>query len=184
MSNSTRLAKKSIVILATDGFEQSELFEPKEKLENMGANVTVVSINGNTSIKGWDQNEWVKKCPVDAQVEDVNVDDFDALVLPGGQMNPDLLRNNSTAVQFVRDAASSDNIKSIAAICHAPWMLIEADLVAGKNIASFPSIKKDVENAGASWVNRAVVRDGKLITSRNPDDIPYFVNEIADLVAG
>jgi len=180
MSTTSNLHSKKIAFVATDGFEQSELFEPKEKLEAMGAVVEILSIDGNSSIKGWSENNWGKSIAVDKQVEDADVGDYHGVVLPGGQINPDILRNNTNAVEFVKAAHSADNISVIAAICHGPWMLIEADLVREKQIASYPSIRTDVINAGANWNDKPVMIDGKLVTSRNPDDIPLFVEKIAE----
>lgn len=179
MTNSINLTGKNIAIVSTDGFEQSELLKPKELLELMGANIHVISIDGNTSIIGWDQNDWGKSVKVDKQIEDAYLSDYDAVVLPGGQINPDVLRTNQTVVEFIKLAGEAENIKVLAAICHAPWLLIEADLVDGKEITSYPSIKTDLKNAGAHWLDESVVCDGKLVTSRNPDDIPDFVEKIA-----
>ena len=180
-----QLQNKKVAFISSDGFEQSELLEPKQKLEEMGAEIEILSINGNTEITGWNENNWDKKVKVDKQIDDANVADYDAVVIPGGQINPDLLRNNTKVVEFVKEAFEADNIAAIAAICHGPWVLIEANIVNGKQIASFPSIKTDVLNAGAYWNDMAAVVDGKLITSRNPDDIPMFVEKISEkLVSG
>ena len=163
---------KRVMILATNGFEQSELMKPKENLENAGVETVVVSLESG-SIKGWDQKDWGKSVKVDKTVDDIDeIDDFDALLLPGGQMNPDILRMNEDAVGIVRDFAEAG--KPIAAICHAPWMLVEADLVNGRTVTSWPSVRTDLENAGAIVVDQEVAKDGNLITSRNPDDIPAF----------
>lgn len=160
-----------VMILATDGFEQSELIKPKAALEKAGIETTVVSLKAG-EIKGWDKDDWGDSVKVDALVGDVSTDDFDALLLPGGQINPDKLRMDDGAVQIVKDFADAG--KPIAAICHGPWLLVEADIVDGKTVTSWPSIRTDLMNAGADVVDREVVTDGNLITSRNPDDIPAF----------
>lgn len=160
-----------VLILATDGFEQSELMKPRENLEKSGIETTIASIEDG-EIRGWDQKDWGDSVAVDITVEEVGVGDYDALLLPGGQINPDVLRTNERAVAIVRgfDAAG----KPVAAICHAPWLLAEAGIVDGKTVTSWPSIRTDLENAGANVVDREVVTDGNLITSRCPDDIPAF----------
>ncbi len=160
-----------VAILATDGFEQSELFEPKKALEDAGADVSVVSPKEG-QIKGWNHTDWGHKQKVDGTLEEVAADQFDALVLPGGVMNPDRLRMNPQAVQFVRSIWQAG--KPIAAICHGPWTLIEAGVVPGRQMTSWPSLQTDLRNAGANWVDQSVVRDGQLVTSRKPDDIPDF----------
>ena len=178
MSNSTLLKNKTLAIIATDGFEQSELLAPKHELEARGAKTHVISINGNQTIRAWDQKEWGKIVSVDKQIEDANLADYDGIVLPGGQMNPDILRTNENVVDFIKSAAEQDNIKVIAAICHGPWLLVEAGLVNSKKVTSYPSIRTDLKNAGADWQDKTVVTDGKLVTSRNPDDIPNFIDAI------
>ncbi len=160
-----------VMILATDGFEQSELEKPKASLEKAGIETTVVSIDSG-AIKGWDQDDWGDSVTVDKTLSEVSADDFDALMLPGGQINPDKLRMNEDAVQIVKDFADAG--KPIAAICHGPWLLVEADIVDGKTVTSWPSIRTDLMNAGADVVDREVVTDGNLITSRKPEDIPAF----------
>ena len=160
-----------VMILATDGFEQSELVKPKASLERAGIETVVVSLKAG-EIKGWDQNDWGDSVNVDMTLDEANADDFDALLLPGGQMNPDTLRMNDDAVQMVKDF--DDAGKPIAAICHGPWLLAEADILDGKTVTSWPSIRTDLMNAGADVVDRAVVQDGNFITSRKPDDIPAF----------
>lgn len=160
-----------VAILATDGFEQSELFEPKKALEEAGATVQVVSLEAG-EIKGWNHKNWGASLEVDLTVDEANADDFDALQLPGGVINPDKLRMNEQAVNFVR--AFFDAGKPIAAICHAPWTLVEANVVKGKTLTSWRSLKTDLENAGAKWVDEEVVNDNGLVTSRKPDDIPAF----------
>jgi protease I len=174
------LQGKRVAILATDGFEQVELTEPKKSLEDAGAKVTVLSLKPG-EIKGWDKTEWGKKVKVDGVVKDAKPDQFDALVLPGGQMNPDVLRMDSGAVTFVRTFVASG--KPVAAICHGPWTLIEADVVRGKTMTSWPSVRTDLKNAGAHWVDEPVIVDGNLITSRKPEDIPAFSQAIVEALA-
>lgn len=160
-----------VLILSADGFEQSELMKPKANLEDAGFETTVASLEKG-EIKGWDEDDWGKSVSVDITLDEVDVEDYAALLIPGGQINPDLLRVNSNAVDIVRKF--NDRGKPIAAICHAPWMLIEAQLVEGKTLTCYKSIRTDLKNAGASVVDKEVAEDGNLITSRNPDDIPAF----------
>lgn len=176
-----KLEGKKIAILATDGFEQSELFEPKKALENAGAKVSIVSLKSG-KIKGWDENDWGDTIGVDLTVDDANAQDFDALQLPGGVMNPDKLRMNDKAVSFVKDFFEAG--KPVAAICHAAWTLIEADVVKGKTVTSWSSLRTDLENAGAKWVDKEVVVDNGLVTSRNPDDLPAFNEKMIAEFAG
>ena len=165
------LQGKKVAILATDGFEQVELTKPKQALEEAGATVHVVSPKSG-QIKGWDETDWGQSVEVDVTLDQAKADTYDALVLPGGQINPDKLRIEEAAVAFVKDFGQQH--KPIAAICHGPWTLIEAELVQGKKMTSFPSIKTDLKNAGAEWVDQEVVIDQGIITSRKPDDIPAF----------
>jgi len=160
-----------VAILATDGFEQSELFKPKQALEEAGAQVSVVSPKSG-EIKGWNEKDWGDTIKVDLTLDEANAADFDALELPGGVMNPDHLRVNEKAVNFVKSFFEAG--KPVAAICHAPWTLINAEVVKGREMTSYHTIRKDLENAGAKWVDREVVVDNGLVTSRNPDDIPAF----------
>ena len=162
---------KRILIIATDGFEQSELMDPKAALEAAGFE-TVVASPKSGEIKGWHEANWGQSVPVDAALDDVSEGDFDALLLPGGQMNPDILRMDERVIDLVEDF--NDAGKPIAAICHAPWLLIEADIVNGKTVTSWPSVQSDLRNAGANVVDQEVAIDGNLITSRKPDDIPAF----------
>lgn len=166
-----KLSGCRVAILATDGFEQSELFEPKNALLEAGADVKVVSPKDG-EIKGWKHSDWGDKCKVDLSLEDAQADDFDALMLPGGVMNPDKLRMNEKAVEFIRGFTMKG--KPIAAICHGPWPLIDAGYVTGKRMTSWPSLRTDLDNAGANWVDQEVVVDHGLVTSRKPDDIPAF----------
>ena len=183
MGNNQNLKGKKIAILATNGFEQSELVQPRDELIKQGAHVDILSIDDQTTITAWDEDNWGDKVDVDAQVSSVASSDYDALILPGGQINPDVLRTNDSAVSFIKSAYTEQNIKAIGAICHGPWLLAEADLAEDKQLTSFPSIKTDLLNAGAHWKDEEVVQDGKLVTSRNPNDIPAFVEAIAKLVA-
>ena len=171
---------KRVMILATDGFEQSELMKPKANLENAGFETTVVSLEKG-EIKGWDQKDWGESVTVDKTVDEIaDCSDYDALLLPGGQMNPDILRMNERAVAIVREFDMAG--KPIAAICHAPWLLAEADLVKGKTVTSWPSIRTDLKNAGANVVDKEAAVDGNLITSRNPDDIPAFSKALIEML--
>jgi protease I len=172
------LQDKTIAILVTDGFEQSELLEPKKALDQAGATTKVVSPSQG-KVKGWNHKEWGQEVPVDVPLNSARPDDFDALLLPGGVMNPDHLRMNPQAVEFVK--SFTDAGKPVAAICHGPWTLIEAGAVQGHTMTSWPSLKTDLKNAGANWVDKEVVRDGKLVTSRKPDDIPAFNREMIQL---
>ncbi|HJP84379.1 MAG TPA: type 1 glutamine amidotransferase domain-containing protein [Gemmatimonadaceae bacterium] len=162
---------KRVAILATDGVERVELLEPRKALDAAGARTTVISPKDG-SIKGWEHDHWGQDIKVDQSLDNAHADDFDALMLPGGVMNPDRLRQNQKAVDFVR--SFFDAGKPVAAICHAPWMLIEANAVDGRSVTSWPSLRTDLENAGAEWVDREVVTDNGLVTSRKPDDIPAF----------
>jgi protease I len=174
------LQGKKIAILATDGFEQSELTEPRQALQEAGAETQVVSPKQG-KIKGWNHKDWGDEVAVDLALKSANPAEFDALLLPGGVMNPDQLRMNSDAVQFVRNFFEAG--KPIAAICHGPWMLVEADIVRGRTVTSWPSLKTDIRNAGGSWVDKEVVKDQQLVTSRKPDDIPAFNREMIALFA-
>jgi len=172
------LQGKKVAILATDGFEQSELLEPRKALDEAGATTQVVSPTGK-KIKGWDQKDWGKEVSVDVPLDSAHAEEFDALLLPGGVMNPDQLRMNPTAVQFVKQF--TDAGKPVAAICHGPWTLVEAGAVRGRTMTSWPSLKTDLNNAGASWVDKEVVNDQGVVTSRRPDDIPAFNREMIRL---
>jgi protease I len=168
-----------IAILATDGFEQSELVQPLEKLKAAGAAVDVISIKSG-EIKGWDESDWGDSVKVDKLVGDVSVNDYDALVLPGGQINPDKLRADETAVKFVHDFYNTK--KTLAAICHGPWLLVEAGVIKDRDVTSYKSIKTDIVNAGGRWHDEEVVTDQALITSRNPNDLPAFIAKIIEEV--
>jgi protease I len=166
-----KLKNKNIAILATDGFEESELFEPKKALEDAGAKVNIVSLKKG-DIKAWKKNDWGKSIHVDMLAGGSSSVEFDALMIPGGVMNPDKLRNDKAAVEFVKSFVREG--KPIASICHGPQVLIETGLTKGKKMTSWSSLKTDLINSGANWVDEEVVVDGKLVTSRSPEDIPAF----------
>lgn len=180
-SSTSRLKGRRVAVLATDGFEHSELTEPKRLLEEAGATVSVISPGEGAHIKGWSGGDWADSVAVDMPLGQASVADFDALLLPGGVINPDALRLNLQAIDFVR--AFGDAGKTVAAICHGPWTLIDADLVNGRKVTSWPSLRSDLENAGALWRDSEVVSDGLLITSRNPDDIPAFTSTLIEKLA-
>jgi protease I len=166
-----------ILILATDGYERSELRVPLDQLTKRGASVKIASIEQGP-IKSWDKTDWGDTVDVDLQASDVDIADFDALVLPGGQINPDKLRIDEHAVRVVREFVKSGKI--VAAICHAPWLLIEVDALRGRDATSYWSIKTDVTNAGGNWKDEKVVSDSGIITSRSPDDLDAFVGKIVE----
>ena len=173
------ISDKRIMILAANGFEQSELMVPKQTLEDAGAKVDIVSLKVG-EIRGWKDGDWSESIDVDRTIDAVTVDEYDALVIPGGQMNPDFLRADEDAVAFVREFF--DSKKPVAAICHAPWVLVEAGIAKGRTMTSYHSMATDVKNAGAKWVDKTVVVDEGLITSRNPDDLEAFCAKIIEEV--
>ena len=175
-----KLEGKTVAILATDGFEQSELMEPKKALEEAGAKTEVVSLESGT-IRGWMLKNWGQDVAVDVTIKTARPEQYDALVLPGGMMNPDRLRLEPRAVDFVR--AFFDGEKPIAAICHGPWMLVEAGTLQGTRLTSWPSLRTDIRNAGGEWVDEEVVSDRKLVTSRKPDDLPAFNRRMIEMFA-
>ena len=175
-----KLEGRTVAILATDGFEQSELLEPKKALEGEGAKTEVVSLESGT-IRGWKLKNWGQDVPVDVTIKTARPEQYDALLLPGGMMNPDRLRLEPRAVNFVRAFFDSD--KPIAAICHGPWMLVEAGVVDGVRLTSWPSLRTDIRNAGGEWVNEEVVSDKKLVTSRKPEDLPAFNRRMIEMFA-
>ena len=166
-----QLDGRKVAILVADGFEQEEMTEPRRALDAAGAATCLVSPNKG-EVRGWKHTEWGDRFSVDLALSDADVEDFDALVLPGGLMNPDQLRLEARAIEFVREFAQAG--KPIAAICHGPWLLINAGLVAGRRLTSYPSIEIDLRNAGANWVDEEVVVDNGLVTSRSPADLPAF----------
>ena len=166
-----RLQGRRVAVLATDGFEQVELEKPVEALKNAGAQVEVVAPHGG-EIQGFNHHDKGRAVPVDRELGEANPDQYDAIVLPGGVINPDQLRLEPKAIDFVRSFAQAH--KPIAAICHGPWTLINAEAVQGKTMTSWPSLQVDLRNAGAEWVDQAVVVDDGLVTSRKPDDLPAF----------
>ncbi len=165
------LEGKKVAILVADGFEQVELTEPRDALDDAGAETLIVSPAGE-KVKGWKHTKWGSSFPVDVPLQDARAEYFDALLLPGGVMNPDKLRRDETALQFVR--AFFEAGKPVAAICHGPWTLIDAGIVEGRRMTSYHTIQSDLKNAGAEWVDEEVVVDNGLVTSRQPDDIPAF----------
>lgn len=174
------LKNKKVAVLVANGFEESEFTKPVEALQEAGAAVEVISLKSEP-VKAWADKDWGGEYPVDNTVDRVRSSDYDALVLPGGVMNPDLLRVNKEAVEFVKGFA--DDKKPIAAICHGPWTLIETGMVEGRTMTSYPSIKTDLVNAGAHWVDQEVVVDNGLVTSRNPDDLPAFCEKMIEEIA-
>ena len=170
-----------VAILATSGFEESELFEPKRALEENGAEVDIIAPEQG-AIKAWNHGNWSREINVDVVLDKADVNTYDALVIPGGVINPDKLRRNEKAVGFVSSFFTKQ--KPVASICHGPQMLIEAEVVKGRKLTSFFSIKKDLINAGAHWVDQEVVVDNNLITSRNPDDLEAFNKTLVDVFSG
>jgi protease I len=175
------LTGKKIAILSTDGFEQVELTEPKKALEQAGAKTEVISPHDG-EIKGWKSTEWGNKVKVDRELKTAKADDYDALLLPGGVMNPDKLRMDPNAVGFVKKFFDAG--KPVAAICHGPQMLIEAGVLKGRKLTSWPSLKTDLQNAGAEWTDEQVIVDRNLTTSRKPEDIPAFSRTVIEQFAG
>ncbi len=173
------LSNKRVAILATDGVEQVELLEPKKALEAEGAKTDVISPKEG-KIKGWNHTDWGTEIPVDVPLKSADPNNYDALVLPGGAMNPDHLRLDPAAVKFVKSFFESK--KPVAAICHALWMLVEADVVRGRTLTSWPSLQTDIRNAGGIWVDQEVVTDQGLVTSRKPDDIPAFNKKMIEQI--
>jgi protease I len=175
-----RLEGKKVAILATDGFEQSELLEPRKALDREGATTEVVSPKTG-KIKGWNEKNWGEEVKVDVAVDSARPENYDALMLPGGVMNPDKLRMNPEAVKFVKGFFAAG--KPVGAICHGPWMLVESGEVKGRTITSWPSLKTDINNAGGTWVDKEVQVDNGVVTSRKPADIPAFSSKLIDEIA-
>lgn len=167
-----------VAILVADGFEQVEMTEPRKALNEAGAHTVLIS-SSKGKVKGWKSKEWGDEFPVEQELTNANPKEFDALLLPGGVMNPDKLRLKPEAIEFVKHFVKSE--KPIAAICHGPWILINAEAVKGKTLTSWPSIKIDLINAGTNWVDKEVVTDGNIVTSRKPDDIPAFNKAMIEL---
>jgi protease I len=170
-----------IAILIEDGFEEAEMVEPRKALKEAGAETKIVSPKDDV-VRGWRHTEWGDTVPVDLALDKANPADFDALLLPGGVMNPDKLRMQPKAVAFAKAFFDAD--KPVAAICHGPWLVIETGAARGRKIASWPSLKTDLRNAGAEWVDKEVVVDRNLVSSRKPDDIPAFNREFIALCSG
>jgi protease I len=174
------MISQKIAVLATDGFEQAELVEPVKALREAGATVHVISPKGG-EIQGMKHDQKGDKSKVDLELSNAKAADYDGLVLPGGVANPDTLRINEKAIAFIREFVHAG--KPIAAVCHGPWTLIEAQAVKGKKMTSWPSLKTDLKNAGAEWVDQDVVVDGNLVTSRKPEDLPAFNREFIKLLS-
>lgn len=166
-----KLSGKVVAILTENGFEESELTSPKEALQKEGATVHIVSPQ-QEKVKGWNHDHWSIELPVDVPITEANAEDYDALVLPGGVLNPDKLRRNKDAVDFAQQFLEAG--KPVAAICHGPQLLIETAMLKGREMTSFPSVKTDLENAGAIWLDKEVVVDNGLVTSRSPEDLDAF----------
>lgn len=173
----TGITQSRILIIATNGFEQSELEVPRDKLKEAGAVVRVASPDGK-DIKGWQKGDWGRTASVDLAIKDAQESDYQALVIPGGVMNPDKLRQDADTMALVKSFLSSGKI--VAAVCHGPWLLVEADALRGRQATSWPSLKTDMKNAGAEWIDQEVVVDNGIITSRKPDDLDAFVKKIIE----
>ncbi|MFI4882950.1 MAG: type 1 glutamine amidotransferase domain-containing protein [Phycisphaerales bacterium JB064] len=174
MATSKQLDGKTIAILSADGFEQSELEKPLKALQDAGAEVHIITPDGE-DIRGWNNGDWGDSVNADRSIADARADNYDALVLPGGVMNPDKLRMREDATAFVRDFFKAG--KPVSAICHGPQILIDCGVIEGREVTSYPSIKNDLKNAGARWVDKEVVCDQALTTSRTPDDLPAFIDK-------
>lgn len=174
-----KLAGKKVAILTENGFEEIELTSPKQALEEAGAEVFIISPQ-EKKVTAWDSDHWSIELNVDENVQDANIDDYDALLIPGGVINPDKMRMNVDCISFVKDFFETG--KPLFAICHGPQLLINAEIVAGKKMTSYPSIKIDLINAGANWVNEEVVVDNGLVTSRSPKDLPAFNKKIIETI--
>ena len=175
-----RLSGKRVAILVTNGFERSELVEPRNALHAEGASVEIVSLK-KEAVKSWNHQQWGEEFEIDEHIDEALSKHYDALVLPGGVMNPDFLRMDERAVAFVRKFVTGG--KPVGAICHGAWTLVEADVVRGRRVTSYPSLKTDLRNAGADWVDGEVVVDQNLVTSRRPDDLPAFCAQLVEVIA-
>jgi protease I len=175
----TDIKNSRILIIATNGFEQSELEVPRDMLKVAGARIDIASLDGK-QIVGWEKKDWGRPANVDLKISDASCEAYDALVIPGGVMNPDKLRVDEDTMRLVKEFLASGKI--VAAVCHGPWLLVQADALKGRQATSYKSIRKDVENAGAEWLDEEVVVDNGIITSRNPDDLPAFVKKIIEEV--
>ncbi|HBS49767.1 MAG TPA: protease [Rhodobacteraceae bacterium] len=173
----TDIHDAKVLIVATHGFEQSELEVPRNRLDACCETVHVATTDG-AAIKGWDKDDWGREVPADLSIDEVRAVDYDAIVLPGGQINPDLLRVQKPVLDLIRDF--HDQGRVVAAICHAPWLLIEAGIVEGRDMTSYASIQTDLKNAGANWHDKEVVTDNGIVTSRSPDDLDAFVAKIIE----
>ncbi|HTT97415.1 MAG TPA: type 1 glutamine amidotransferase domain-containing protein [Rhizomicrobium sp.] len=173
----TDIKNAHILIIATNGFEQKELEVPRDKLRAAGATVDVASLDGK-EIMGWDEKDWGRKADADLKIADARPGDYQALVIPGGVLNPDKLRIDEDAMRIVKAFLSDGKI--VAAVCHGPWLLVQADALKGRQATSYKSIRKDLENAGARWVDQEVVVDNGIITSRNPGDLDSFTAKIIE----
>ncbi len=173
------LSGKRVAVVATDGVEQVELTSPKRALEGHGVKVDIIAPKSG-HIRAWKHTEWGERIAVDHAIEEARADDYDALVLPGGVMNPDKLRRDERVLAFVR--RFFDENKPVAVICHGPWTLIDAGVVKGRHLTSYPSLKRDLQNAGARWDDRQVVIDGNLVSSRNPGDLPAFEDALVGVL--
>ena len=176
----TDITQSKILIIATNGFEQAELEVPRDKLRKAGAKVDIASLDGK-EIVGWDKDDWGRKADVDLKIADARPEDYQALVIPGGVINPDKLRVDEDAMRVVKAFLSSGKV--VAAVCHGPWLLVQADALKGRRATSYKSIRKDLENAGAHWVDEEAVVDNGIITSRNPGDLEAFTRKIVEEVA-
>jgi protease I len=174
---SDELKNKKVAVMMTDGFEQSEFEKPYKALKDAGATVEIISLKSG-KVKGWNAKNWGDEVEVDKTVDEVDAVDYDALVLPGGVMNPDQLRMNIDAVNFA--ASFLEDSKPVAAICHGPWTLVETGMIKGKTMTSWPSLKTDLKNAGVKWVDQEVVVDNGLVTSRKPDDLAAFCKKMIE----
>ncbi len=174
-----KISGLKIAIVVANGFEQSEMVEPKKALDEAGAETVIISPIGG-KVKGWKDKNWGDEFTVDKKIEEIKAEDFDGILLPGGVMNPDTLRLYPSVINFIKEFVKAN--KPIAAICHGPWTLIDAEAIEGRKITSWPSIKTDLINAGGDWIDQEVVKDGNLITSRKPADIPAFNKAFIDLL--